>query len=410
MRRVKVVIGANYGDEGKGLLTDYYASQREKTLVIRANGGAQAGHTVMVPGGPRHVFSHFGSGTFAGASTLLTEEFLCNPIVFLTELTKLRALGYNPYVLIDRRASITTPIDIWLNQAAEDARSPEDKHGSVGLGAWETVHRRGFLDLTCDNLSAWDDNLLREQLNYLEQTWLPRRAAELGLTDVVAQRKPKFDHNRFIAACRAFVKAVRITRGEIAMSRYDSIVFEGAQGLGLDQSVHEKYATASSTGLPYVMNVCREAGISAMDITYVTRAYLTRHGAGPLPGEVPKLEHAEVVDDTNRLHPYQGALRFAPLDITHMYARINSDLSNYMAYDYNKRIRLAVTCLDQVRGKHVWLENGVRHEGSVDEFLAALVVAPVEKLMVSDGPTREHVKDLGTIKTGIVPYSTLAAA
>ena len=69
-KQVKVVIGANFGDEGKGLMADYFCSKLSKNgsvLNIRFNGGAQAGHTVVVPayGKPkRHVFSHFGAGSF----------------------------------------------------------------------------------------------------------------------------------------------------------------------------------------------------------------------------------------------------------------------------------------------------------------------------------------------------------
>ena len=63
---IRVVIGANFGDEGKGLMTDYFCShfpKNEKVLNVRFNGTCQAGHTV-VKGKKRHVFSHFGSGSF----------------------------------------------------------------------------------------------------------------------------------------------------------------------------------------------------------------------------------------------------------------------------------------------------------------------------------------------------------
>ena len=64
MKHAKTVIGANYGDEGKGLTTDYFAAEHgSDALVVRFNGGAQAGHTVTTPDGGRHVFSHFGSGS-----------------------------------------------------------------------------------------------------------------------------------------------------------------------------------------------------------------------------------------------------------------------------------------------------------------------------------------------------------
>ena len=83
--KISVVIGANYGDEGKGLATDYLASQGTKSLVVRFNGGAQAGHTVVTPDGCRHVFHHFGSGVFAEADTFLSKFFIVNPILFRTE-------------------------------------------------------------------------------------------------------------------------------------------------------------------------------------------------------------------------------------------------------------------------------------------------------------------------------------
>ncbi len=76
MSKVIAVIGAGYGDEGKGLMTDYFSSQYDDAVVIRSNGGAQAGHTVVTPEGQRHVFSHFGSGTFNGSPTFLSRHFV----------------------------------------------------------------------------------------------------------------------------------------------------------------------------------------------------------------------------------------------------------------------------------------------------------------------------------------------
>ena len=67
---VSIVIGANYGDEGKGVITDALASRRPESIVVLTNGGAQRGHTVVSPfTGKPHTFHHFGSGTFRGCST-----------------------------------------------------------------------------------------------------------------------------------------------------------------------------------------------------------------------------------------------------------------------------------------------------------------------------------------------------
>ena len=99
MKDIKIVIGANWGDEGKGLMTDYF-SQKPNSIVICSNGGAQRGHTVVTPNKVRHVFHHFGSGTFNLADTYLSEDFICNPIIFRQEYNELKHLGYYPNIYI----------------------------------------------------------------------------------------------------------------------------------------------------------------------------------------------------------------------------------------------------------------------------------------------------------------------
>ena len=66
----KAVIGAGYGDEGKGLLTDFLAAETKDTIVVRSNGGAQAGHSVVTDDGLRHVFHHIGPGALAGVQSV----------------------------------------------------------------------------------------------------------------------------------------------------------------------------------------------------------------------------------------------------------------------------------------------------------------------------------------------------
>ena len=89
------VIGANFGDEGKGLATDALAadlmSRGLDPVVVRSNGGAQAGHTVETQG-RRHVFHHVGSGAFPGARTHLSRFFVAHPALLQRELQELRPL------------------------------------------------------------------------------------------------------------------------------------------------------------------------------------------------------------------------------------------------------------------------------------------------------------------------------
>ena len=138
MRCARVIIGAAWGDEGKGLLTD--ALSNDDTLIVRFNGGAQAGHTVVTPEGGRHVFHHIGAGSLRGARTFLSRFFLTNPLAFFPEIDALHALGVTPAITADPAGMVTTPHDMMLNQMSEETRGPA-RHGSCGLGINETVTR-----------------------------------------------------------------------------------------------------------------------------------------------------------------------------------------------------------------------------------------------------------------------------
>ena len=119
----QVVIGAQFGDEGKGRLIDAYAAPLgSQALVIRFNGGAQAGHTVVTPEGMRHVFSHIGSGALVGAATFLSRFFVCHPMLFRKEIESLAIQGVQPDVYVDPQSPVTTPYDMMLNQIIERER------------------------------------------------------------------------------------------------------------------------------------------------------------------------------------------------------------------------------------------------------------------------------------------------
>jgi adenylosuccinate synthase len=385
-KRARVVIGANFGDEGKGLLVDRFAADTPGAVVARFNGGAQAGHTVITPGGTRHVFGHFGAGMLASASTVLTRDFIVNPILFHKERRELLALGVrrsSVTATVDPRCLVTTPFDMWLNQLAEDARGA-NRHGSVGVGINETVERtRHGLCLTADMLA--DASLLRSFCWHLQRKWLERRAEDLGCIELFYDRLGTFDLAgivaRWIADCATFLDRITLRDDVDALADAENIIFEGAQGLGLDQAVHPIHSTPSNTGLTNVVPLA-EALDLALDVTYVTRAYLTRHGAGPLDGELDGPPYPGIKDSTNLTHPYQGTLRFAHLDVPALWARIERD---YLNRSVERTLQLAVTCLDQVPEHFTWID-GAPITGSATEFLKATGAA-----LASWGPTREAV-------------------
>jgi len=184
--KAAVVIGANYGDEGKGLITDYLAAlNNSNTLVIRFNGGAQAGHTVQRPNGLRHVFSHFSSGTFAGVQTYLSDFFIANPILFTQELEKLRACGDTPKVTIHPKAVVTTPYDMYINQVFENFQGGK-RHGSCGVGIGETIERNSHAKFQLTVKDLFDQEKVKKRLLHIRDEWLEFRLGQLMQRDLVS--------------------------------------------------------------------------------------------------------------------------------------------------------------------------------------------------------------------------------
>jgi adenylosuccinate synthase len=155
------IIGAGWGDEGKGLATDaltaQLVAQGRKVTVARSNGGAQAGHGVTMADGRHHVFHHISSGSFQGATTHLSRFFVSHPMVFLPEFEDLKRKGVTDIeITADPRSTVTTPWDMAINQAVEITRGG-GKHGSCGLGFGETLERHeNGPKLTMDDLSRPD--------------------------------------------------------------------------------------------------------------------------------------------------------------------------------------------------------------------------------------------------------------
>jgi adenylosuccinate synthase len=349
MRSGQVVIGANYGDEGKGLMTDYFASQDpDQSMVVRFNGGAQAGHTVIVPDGRRHVFSHFGSGSFVDCPTYLSQFFIVNPLLFAKENEELHGLGVRPIVYIDYKAFVTTPYDMFINQILERKRGTA-RHGSCGLGINETVTR--CLRSKLFALRAYellDPVALFQKLIDLGETWFRARLKEHGIgTDadevlIFAEKREAIMH-QFVSDVSTLLNAVIITS---AYPKYRRIIFEGAQGLMLDEDRLDQWphVTRSKTGLYNVLYLARGFQLDELAVSYVSRTYLTRHGAGPLSGE----SDWSLADQTNVTNQFQGHLRFAPMDWNQLRNSIDLDLMQARSSGVKIDANTAITCLDQV--------------------------------------------------------------
>ncbi len=383
------VIGAAWGDEGKGLMVDHLSDAQ--TMVVRFNGGAQAGHTVVTPDGRRHVFSHVGAGAFQGAGTFLSRHFILNPLLFEKEHKALLQSGVVPEIIADEDAMVTTPWDMLINQSIEDARGI-GRHGSCGVGINETVTRSVDPKLTIRVADLMDGGRLRATATLIRDEYHPARCAALGLERNQQERtfaSLSAVMEGFLDRCDWMINRVAIMRERRCInSRYSRLVFEGAQGLALDEVRGEfPHVTRSRTGLTNVISLMDELGIPEAQAIYVTRAYATRHGAGPFRTHLPNLTYA---DDTNAPHAYQGALRFGRLDLDQLAEDIAADLEGQTRIQPS----VAVTHLDQVAGfqRSLCAGESIREFSTEGGLLAAIaegINLPV--LHTSHGPTREHV-------------------
>lgn len=282
-------------------------------MVVRHCSGANAGHTVVTPDGKRHVFSHVGSGAFCNVPTFLSRFFICNPILFRQEIAALNKLGVVPEVYVDPECLVTTFVDMMINQQQEEQRGAR-RHGSCGVGIHETLRRSKVESICIKVRDLWD-----------RPAWV-RSVVELICTDWAVERlgepirEAETMANSFFRDCMTFAGAV----GPRKIQDFTDPIFEGAQGLLLDQNRREYFPhlTPSNTGMANVRELCTEAGIRDGDAYYVSRTYLTRHGAGPLPGWDPAMQFH---DETNQPHPWQGNIRFAPLQHPDLFLRCRKD-------------------------------------------------------------------------------------
>jgi adenylosuccinate synthase len=152
--------------------------------------------------------------------------------------------------------------------------------------------------------------------------------------------------------------------------------------------------TRSHTGIRNALEVAAGAGLDALDITYVSRAYLTRHGAGPLANELQEKPYIDIQDSTNVPNEFQGTLRFAHLDLDLLERTIRADFADALLHPgVAATLNLAVTCLDQVGQAVAYFENGILKTtapGPLAAFLAGRLGASV--IYTAWGPTRDAVR------------------
>lgn len=348
-----IVIGAGYGDEGKGKFTDFFSD--DKTLNIRFNGGAQAGHTVEKASGERHVFHHFGSGTFKGAHTFLDKHFVVSPELFLFEYENLKNKIEQVYIHPD--CLVTTPYDVLINKFFEIVRG-SNKHGSCGIGFGETIERSQKEEFKITFKDLYDQKGLSAKLEHIRNNYVDERLEFVGanrkkfMETISFNERQMFSdfHKTFLFPVQRMLSILDLCEpySPTFFKKYKKIVFEGAQGLMLDQDYGVfPHVTRSNTGLKNVIETLKEFGINDnIFVHYITRIYTTRHGAGPLKNECASLPYIDFRDPTNVPNTFQDSIRIAPIDTEVLSLAIEHDLK-YISDEFKFLVDICISCVDQ---------------------------------------------------------------
>jgi len=368
---MKAVIGLGFGDESKGLVTNWL----DGSLVIRYSGGQQAGHNVVLENGKSHIFSNFGSGTLKGIPTYWSKYCTVDPVGMMNELNALIELGTNPILYIDANSPITTPYDKYHNTNSVDNLS----HGTCGVGVGSTFNREEhFHHLTfSDIFNSW---VLDTKLEYIKNFY-----NDIDLSEQVEE---------FLVLCNemTMIENFKLTYG-IPEGFYDhingisdDIIFEGSQGLLLDQ--HYGFFPHVTRGNVGTTNILEINGGNDVDLYLVTRAYQTRHGNGPMTNDGIDFD-INNPNETNIDNEYQGKFRKSILDLSLLEYSMNKD--EYIRKSGNKN--LVITCLDHI-DEYVFTYDGLmilcKDE---DEFIKRVSdILNVEHVFISRSPVSENIK------------------
>lgn len=323
-----IVLDLGFGDSGKGLLTDFLARHTGATIVVRYNGGAQAGHNVVTAEGAHHTFAQIGAGSFVPeVRTFLSRHVVVHPTALLVEARALSAKGVSDVlgrIRISERARIITPFHQAVGRIRELARGAS-RHGTCGVGVGETV--KDALEHPEDAILAGDLRNVATLSRKVRRT-RERKRDELRILAAFASLNPCLGRELAIFERDAIVDAwieeacSLATRGLVVpdstlgawVAQEDTVVFEGAQGVLLDEwwGFHPFTSWSCCTAANAIELLAEWAPGTREKRVGVLRAHMIRHGPGPLPTETDVFRAA--VFDHNRRNEWQGPVRYGWFD------------------------------------------------------------------------------------------------
>ena len=361
-----VVLGTQWGDEGKGRIVDLIASRTD--LVVRYQGGNNAGHTIVTDG-KKIILHHVPSGILRENSlSLIGNGVVVDPKVLVAEIDALRSAGYpvSPSnFLVSDRAHVIMPYHREIDLLREKRRASGRKIGTTGRGigpVYEDKYaRRGIRMLDLTEPEAFRHRLISvmtERNAYIEKV--------LGAEplDPESVYEEYVGYGEVLGPFIADVSAIVRRSGDEGKR----ILFEGAQGslLDIDFGTYP-YVTSSNAGLGGVFSGTGAVPALVSSIVGVAKAYTTRVGEGPFPTE----ESGEIQDALRR----EGEEYGATTGRSRRCGWLDAVALNY-ALRTNGVTAIALTKLDVLSGfEKVKICTGYGYNGSImREFPASLSV------------------------------------
>ncbi|HEY9769162.1 MAG TPA: adenylosuccinate synthase [Coleofasciculaceae cyanobacterium] len=277
-----IVIGAQWGDEGKGKITDLLS--RSADVVVRSQGGVNAGHTVVVAGQTFKLHLIPSGILYPKTECIIGSGTVIDPQVLIEEIEQLKALGVTvDNLYVSQTAHITMPYHRKIDQASEESRG-EYKIGTTGRGIGPTYadksERTGIRVLDLMNPEH-----LHQQLSWT-----------INYKNVILEKLynlPPLDSEKVIEEYLKYAEFLKPFVIDSSLKIYEAvrekknILFEGAQGTLLDLD-HGTYPYVTSSN-PIAGGACVGAGVGPTTIDRVigvAKAYTTRVGEGPFPTEL----------------------------------------------------------------------------------------------------------------------------
>ena len=277
---VNLVIGLQWGDEGKGKVVDYYS--KDVDYVVRFYGGANAGHTIKV-GNEIYKLHLTPSGVIQGKIGVIGNGVVIDPEKLIDELNELKKRGIKPKLMISDRANIIMPYHKILD-GAEEKFLGSKKIGTTGRGIGpcysDKIARNGIraIDLT-------NKELLSKKLDVI----IPIKQRIFRAYEINEKLDKKTILEKYIGYGNQLKQYITQTHIELnkAIKSKKNILLEGAQGTMLDVDFGTYPFTTSSNTIAGGSSIGAGIGPKHInDIIGIVKAYTTRVGEGPMPTEL----------------------------------------------------------------------------------------------------------------------------